>query len=244
MHVEMVLGVKIHSLTRTEAEHWIKESIMGKVYGKVVVTPGPEFLVRAYRNTSYLSLLNEADLSLPDGMGLILWSGGKIRHRVPGVDVTCDVLRFIADHKKKAVFIMRSDGLSTKEDIERGLKKHFYGLRFIVHIESTRRNQKMNTIEILKKFEPDAIFVGLGSPYQEEWIFQHKKLLNKTKIFMGVGGTLDILSNRMKRAPQWIRKIGFEWLWRLILRPNRILRIYRAVIIFPYLVIKNYFLQK
>jgi len=87
-------------------------------------------------------------------------------------------------------------------------------------------------ISQINRARPDVIFVALGAPKQELWIAHHKDKLN-AKIFIGVGGTLDFISGKIKRAPKFMRDFGFEWLYRLILQPSRIGRIFRAVIVFP-----------
>jgi N-acetylglucosaminyldiphosphoundecaprenol N-acetyl-beta-D-mannosaminyltransferase len=80
---------------------------------------------------------------------------------------------------------------------------------------------------------PDILFVALGAPKQERWIFENLNKLESVKLAMGVGGAFDFLSGKTKRAPLWMRKIGLEWFWRLIIEPRRVKRIIDAVIVFP-----------
>jgi len=80
------------------------------------------------------------------------------------------------------------------------------------------------------------LFVAFGAPKQDLWIARNLKKLPSVKIAMGVGGALDFLSGRKKRAPRWMQAIGIEWLWRLILEPRRVGRIWNAVVVFPWMI--------
>jgi N-acetylglucosaminyldiphosphoundecaprenol N-acetyl-beta-D-mannosaminyltransferase len=88
-------------------------------------------------------------------------------------------------------------------------------------------------------FEPTIILNGSGAPQQEFWIAENLDRIPSVKIAVGVGGTFDFISGMKKRAPKFLRSFGLEWFWRLLKQPNRIVRIFRAVILFPILVIKN-----
>jgi N-acetylglucosaminyldiphosphoundecaprenol N-acetyl-beta-D-mannosaminyltransferase len=80
---------------------------------------------------------------------------------------------------------------------------------------------------------PEIIFVALGHPKQEKWVNEHQNSLPSVRLFMGCGGALEFIAGTTKRAPLWMRRIGFEWLWRLAIEPKRIKRIINAVIVFP-----------
>jgi N-acetylglucosaminyldiphosphoundecaprenol N-acetyl-beta-D-mannosaminyltransferase len=86
---------------------------------------------------------------------------------------------------------------------------------------------------------PDILFVGFGHEKQEKWIAEHLRDLPSVKIIMGVGGSFDYLSDTVARAPCFLRKIGLEWLYRLIIQPWRFKRILKAIFIFPLLVVKE-----
>jgi len=83
------------------------------------------------------------------------------------------------------------------------------------------------------------LFVALGAPKQEKWIVENLKLMPSVKLVMGVGGAFDFMAGRARRAPKFLRAIGLEWLWRLFCQPRRIIRIFKAVVVFPWLVIRN-----
>jgi len=96
-----------------------------------------------------------------------------------------------------------------------------------------------SALEKIQNFKPVAIFVALGAPWQEKWIYNNLKKMPSVRLAMAVGGTFDFISGRISRAPRPLKKIGLEWLWRLMVEPRRVGRIYNAVIRFPFLVIKS-----
>ena len=96
--------------------------------------------------------------------------------------------------------------------------------------------QDVELLKIIQQAAPDILFVALGHPKQEKWIAAHLKELPSVKLAMGVGGAFDYISGVVPRAPQWMRGCGLEWLFRLIYEPRRIGRIFRAVVVFPWMV--------
>ena len=81
----------------------------------------------------------------------------------------------------------------------------------------------------------------MGAPKQEKWIAENLKKMPDVKLAIGVGGSFDFISGKVQRAPEFMRTLGFEWLWRLIIQPWRIKRIFNAVVVFPWLVLKSRF---
>lgn len=188
-------------------EHWIWNP--GKHY---IVTPNPEFLVTAQKDPVFKKILNEADLSIPDGAGLKL--SGKInpdligvKNTVTGTDLMEKLIELSAE-KGFAVGLLGGRNGVAEQTAER-LKKKYSGLKINVV------NEKLIPVDIL--------FVALGAPKQEKWIALNLSKI-PVKVAMGVGGAFDYLSGRIPRAPRWIRKLGLEWLFRLMIQPWRIKR--------------------
>ena len=122
------------------------------------------------------------------------------------------------------------------------LKKQFPSLRILGAEEGIRQGQgatnKEALIERIKHAKPDVLFVAFGAPKQDLFIAQHKAAL-EVPVMMGVGGSFDFLAGIVPRAPRWLRTIGLEWLWRLLLEPWRFPRIITATIRFPWRVFKS-----
>lgn len=195
----------------------------------VVFTPNPEILVFAHKHPQYRVILNSGDLLIPDGQGLVWASRGKIKERVAGSDVMKKLLAYANNKSQSVGFIIRKDGLSTPGDI-RTMMNTYYPQCKVSIITDTMPERPL-----------EIIFVSLGFPQQEHWVAEMRDRLPHTKILMTIGGSIDFLTGKQKRAPLFFRTIGLEWLWRLILQPSRIKRIFTAVIIFPmYLVIDHF----
>lgn len=199
-----ILGVKIDDVTMDEAlrivEKWIWNP--GKHY---IVTPNPEFIMTAQKDLEFKKILNNADLSIPDGNGLKL--SGKIKNNISGGDL---MERLVALSSEKGFVVGLFGGLNgVAEKTAECLKKKYSGLKLNVV------NEKLIPVDIL--------FVAFGAPKQEKWIYQNLSKL-PVKIAMGVGGAFDYMSGKVPRAPKWIRDLGFEWLFRLIIQPWRIKR--------------------
>jgi N-acetylglucosaminyldiphosphoundecaprenol N-acetyl-beta-D-mannosaminyltransferase len=98
-------------------------------------------------------------------------------------------------------------------------------------------SQAQNKSRQARFFSPDILFVNLGAPYQEKFIYQNLKSIPSVRLAVGVGGAFDFISGRRRRAPRAMRSVGLEWAWRLFCHPWRIRRVHNAVIKFPLLVL-------
>ncbi|MBU2566579.1 WecB/TagA/CpsF family glycosyltransferase [Patescibacteria group bacterium] len=204
-----------------------------------IVTANPEILLHAKTDTEYWEALRQADLRTVDGFGLKLagYLSGAQPKRISGVDLANTVVKLCIKQKWTLLLIGGSDG--TADQASWNLRKKYPELKVFaeqggsISIDGTADQQGNDALTRTQDYEPDVILVGFGHPKQEKWILKYRNHFSKTKLFIGVGGTLDFWSYKTKRAPLIIQKIGLEWLWRLILEPKRWKRIWNAVIIFP-----------
>jgi len=231
-----ILGINISTLNKKEVLKKIEQFLKSKKQ-HYIITPNPEIILEAHKDEEFFYILNHADLSLPDGIGLKLasWVMGKNLTRITGADLISDFTCLPARQGSQIsdfrfAVVNWDGGLSKKEDIEKvlqGLKiKDFF-------VKDTSREVKQN-LDDLNKFKPDILFCTFGAPYQEKFIYHNLKKLPSVRVAIGVGGSFDFLTNKVKRAPKLMRLVGLEWLWRLIKKPKRWRRIYNAVIVFPY----------
>ena len=216
--------------------------------GAFIVTPNPEFLLDASKDEEFFYILNKADIAVPDGTGLIFASlsmGKKIK-RISGVDLMYDICA-LAEKKNKSVFLLGSDkntaheaGLKLKEiypdlkivGAEAGLEPGSWKIEGGRWISGESRNKNLEFR--INKVKPDIIFVAFGQMKQEKWIYHSLPNLPSVKVTMGVGGSFDFISGKIRRAPKMMRILALEWLWRLIQEPRkRFRRIFNAVVIFP-----------
>jgi N-acetylglucosaminyldiphosphoundecaprenol N-acetyl-beta-D-mannosaminyltransferase len=214
-----------------------------------VFTPNPEILLLARRDQAYASVLNTADLALPDGTGVALVESIRTRRRVrrwPGVEIGADLLRLAATRGEAVVLLGGRD--SAGERAANRWRSTHPGLRVEAVGEGIAFGQdgragdpgvEARLVERIRSLSPAVVLVGLGAPKQERWIAEHAELLPSVRVLMGVGGAFDIWGGTLRRAPGWMHALGLEWLWRLALEPSRLPRIARATLVFPVLALAD-----
>lgn len=211
-----LFDVRIDDVTMTEAMAQAASWLRGHSLHHLV-TPGPEFLLESTAHPAFRRILNQADLSLPDGTGLYLaarLSGQPLHGRITGVDFV-SALMATAARLGSRVFLYGGRPGAAERAAERLLGQH-PGLA-IVGAESGWRGswQKLNDQRVLEKIHlarPDILLVALGAPKQELWIDRHRRALHNVKIAIGVGRTFEYLAGFVRRAPAAMRRLGLEWL--------------------------------
>lgn len=186
-----------------------------------VVTPNPEIVMLAQNDNEFKNVLDSADIVIPDGIGIVLASKLnkiKIKKRVAGYDL---VQKFFSMSKNYKIYFLGS----TSEIIQlaqQNMSKKFPNIN-IVGVHNGFFDDDTEIIEQINSLKPDVLLVGMGAPKQEKWIFKYKDQIN-AKIFIGVGGSFDVMSGKIKRAPVIFQKLGLEWFHRLIKQPKRFFR--------------------
>ena len=242
-----ILGVRIDNFSTAEALERAKV-FLRSTDQHMICTPNPEMLVAANRNPYFRDLLNKSALNLCDGVGLRFF--GRIKERITGIDFMRSLCA-VAARSDSSVYLLGGGSASVAHDTAAILRRHLPGFKvvgadqgFPIHLDDERRLQydkDMDEAAVLRIIEaaPKILFVAFGHEKQEKWMYEHLPQLPSVRIVMGVGGAFDMIAGKRKRAPAWMRKIGLEWLWRLMLDPKRIGRMWNAVVVFPYLVIKS-----
>lgn len=235
-----ILGVKVDDVNMDQAlsqiEKWIWNP--GKHY---IVTPNPEFIVAAQKDLIFKKVLNDADLSIPDGVGLKL--SGRVKNTFAGTDLMERLISLAAEKGFVTGFLGGKEGVA-KKVVER-LKRKYPNLKISYVSSGGVIDNDGNPQEVLsskyyvsreevdksknshntKYITPatDILFVAFGHIKQEKWIANNLGKI-PVKIAVGVGGAFDYLSGSIPRAPIWLRSLGFEWLFRLTVQPTRIKR--------------------
>jgi N-acetylglucosaminyldiphosphoundecaprenol N-acetyl-beta-D-mannosaminyltransferase len=240
-----ILGVQIDNLDITDLLANVEKFLMdGKQH--YIVTPNPEIVIAAQKDKEFLKILNEADISLPDGVGLV-WASyylnKPLKQRITGVDFMLKICE-MAEQKNCSIFLLGAKGDVAQKTAEVLMKK-FPKLK-IVGTESggeikLEKLSILNSslIEKINNAKPDILFVAFGAPKQEKWIYYYLPSLPSIKLAMGVGGAFDFISGKVKRAPRFLQKIGLEWFWRFLLEPWRWKRILTATIKFSWKVLSQ-----
>ncbi|MFA5133603.1 MAG: WecB/TagA/CpsF family glycosyltransferase [Patescibacteria group bacterium] len=229
-----ILGIKIDDTPKRDILKIIEAKLEAqeKIF---IATPNPEMIILAQKDEAFKKILNSADISVPDGFGLKIGAkvlGKKLSSRIPGVDLMVDICKNGAG-RYKAYLLGGEKGIARRaaENLKSKMPKLLIvGAEFGGQMDSWDNRV---IIEHINAVKPDLLFVALGQGKQEKWIFKNLKYLPTVKLAMGVGGAFDFISGKIQRAPKWMRVIGMEWLWRLMLEPQRIGRIFNAVVAFP-----------
>ena len=227
-----IFGVKIDNVTIDGATEIVEKFLNGDSL-KTICTPNTEIVMAAKDNGILKEIINQNDLIIPDGIGLIYGSRIKkkpLKERVTGFDLSIKLLE-IANKKGYRLFLLGGKDGVAKRAAENILKEYpnikitgyHHGYFKGSHIGYEDHEDELNLIHRINGAKPDIIFVGLGFPKQEIWIAKNKNRLDG-KVIIGNGGTMDILSGDSKRAPEFFQKLGLEWLYRLIKEPSRIKR--------------------
>jgi len=193
---------------------------------RMVVTADASAVVIARNDKELQSIINDADLVTPDSTG-ILWGakqfGTPLIERVSGADMV-ERLCMRANDKGYRVFLLGSAPGITEKAAE-NLKSRYPNLQIAgTHHGYFKDDDSSEVRQMIKESKPDMLFVAMGIPMQEKWIKAHMEELC-VPVSMGVGGTFDVISGTVKRAPMWMRKHGLEWLHRLISNPRKISKV-------------------
>ena len=232
-----ILDVRLDSTSTSSVLNTIGNFLRSK-HKFSLFTANPELLVMAAKDQNLKKIVNSADLVIPDGVGLKY--AAKFLHKmdlniIPGRKLFLKLLALARKNNWK-VFFLGGEGI---ENVTAGPVLDENGE------PKTAEEAKIQkeVIQKINKIKPDLLFVGFGMPKQEKWIYKNVKKLD-AKGIMAVGGTFDYVFGKARLPPEWLQKLGLEWLWRLLHEPKRASRILNAVIIFPLKVLCSKLWQK
>lgn len=226
MNVIYILNVDISNVNMKEASD-ILTAFLDKDKFCYIVTPNPEMVMRAQKEEEFMKVLNEADLCVPDGIGLVIASKfGKesLKGRVAGCDLITNFFDITnkRNRKVKVAIFAGKEGVANQAKIN--LEKKFNNLD-VVYCRSGyfKSEDEKHIIDEINKSKADIVLVGLGFPKQEYFIYKYKDEL-KAKFAIGCGGSIDVYAGTVKRAPKAFQKLGLEWFYRLLKQPTRFIR--------------------
>lgn len=201
-----ILDISVHQITLPQAvsliESWLKQKKK-----RYIVTPNPEMVMLAQKDKQFKRILNQADLAIPDGVGLRLAPRTRGLKRLTGREL---MLRLIK-RGHKTLLLGGQPGVAQLAAKKLGVS-----------------GMSEPDIAAINRLKPDLLFVALGQVKQEKWIAKNLPKL-KVKVAMGIGGALDQIAKPWLRAPFRVQALGLEWLWRLIMQPWRIKRQWQLV---------------
>lgn len=221
-----ILGIEVDNLTQDEALKKLINFIEERNF-HLIFTVNSENATKVLENKSFFEIIKKADLIIPDGIGIIIASKilkKPLKERIPGIDISYKLME-VADKKGyKIVLIGGKEGIS--ERAKENLKKIFKNLDILkTYSGYFNQDEEEKIVSEIEKLKPDILLVGMGAEKQEKWIWKHRDRFKNIGVCIGVGGTLDIWAGEKKRAPIFIQKMGFEWLYRVLIEPKRFFRI-------------------
>jgi N-acetylglucosaminyldiphosphoundecaprenol N-acetyl-beta-D-mannosaminyltransferase len=231
-----ILGVRVDDVTHTEALARCVD-LISDPQPRYAVTPNPEFVIVARGDPRFRHILNASDLAIPDGGGLLLAArlfGRPLREQVRGTDLCYLLMEEAVRRGWRLFFLGAAPGVAA--EAARRMALRYPGLQFAGTFagDSSPDGDGETHAAIQAAGRCDVLFVAYGVDRQEQWIARNLAALD-VGIAMGVGGVLDFMSGRVRRAPYPIRRIGLDWLFRLLIQPSRFRRQVRTIPPFLYL---------
>ena len=256
-----ILGVRVDMMTMDQAVEQIEGWLTGGGGKHYIVTPNVEFIMAAHQDKEFQKVLNEADLAIPDSARLgwakmeltqknflnklLLWPLFLCPNLVPsskfqvitGTDLMEKLCEVSAKYGLTVGFLGGRNGVAIKAS--ECLKQKYPELKVVLAEDGPEVDGEGNEVYSIQYSTPntDLLFVAFGQMKQEKWIAQNLSKI-PVKVAMGVGGAFDYLSGSVPRAPGWMRGLGLEWLFRLIIQPWRIKR-FGALVGFVWLILRS-----
>jgi len=187
----------------------------------IIVTPNPEGVMQARRNQDFKNAIKNADLSLADGTGIILaakYTGQKIPGRVRGYDTVIAMFeRFLQKGRNFTVYFL--GGMpGVAEKAKANMEKRYPNMK-VVGYHHGFFTDDIEIINGINELSPDILLVCMGMPRSELWATKNRSI--NACITMCVGGSINIMAGELKLTPPILRKLGLEWLHRLVREPSR-----------------------
>ncbi|MNI38468.1 putative N-acetylmannosaminyltransferase [compost metagenome] len=222
-NVAKIMGIPFPKLTLDQSLQVVSETIeQEKSELFHVITVNPEIVMACQHDQQLRSIVDEAGLITADGIGIVMVSrvkGGNLPERVTGFDLLIKLLER-GNHKKWSFYLLGADEPTSRKAAE--VINQTYPNVSIVGRQNGffKQEDESKIVEEIRSVAPDILVVALGAPYAERWIHKYKDSLNAS-MAMGVGGSLDVIAGKVKRAPVIWQKMHVEWLYRLISQPSR-----------------------
>ena len=220
-----ILGVPVDMVDKEQASAVFAE-IFQQPGCSMIVTPNSEIVQNASKDEELRSLIASADLIIPDGIGLVYASkvmGCPLSERVTGIDFLESIIARLAQTGESIFFFGSKPGVA--DEAADRMKKKYPGLR----VAGTQNGyfqpeEEALIVKQINESGADFLCVALGAPKQERFIAQHRDEFTSVRGAIGVGGSLDVWAGNLKRAPEFYRNHGLEWLYRVIQQPTRFKR--------------------
>ncbi len=225
-----ICGVWIDNCSMSEAVERVESFVSGREHA-YVVTPNVDHIVRLQWDQDFRRIYEKASLVVADGTP-VLWAarylGTPLKEKVSGSDLVPEICAMAAQKQCTLFFLGGREGAATRTKAI--LEKKHPRIRIVGAYSPPMGFEKKEAecqkiLEMLKQASPNILFVGLGAPKQEKWLYQNIDRLPPL-VGIGIGVTFEFMSKMVWRAPVWMQRVGLEWFWRLINEPRRLWKRY------------------
>lgn len=220
-----ILGLRVDRVSVEETLSVIDRFIAERT-PHTIVTADASMAVIARHDPELHAIVENADLVTPDGAGIIIASrllGVPVRYKVSGVDLVAHLCALSAGKGYRIFFLGAAPGIAAEAATK--ARTRWPGTQIVGVCDGYfTPAQEPDVLAQIKSAAPDIVMVAFGIPKQEKWIARHRAALD-IPVFMGVGGSFDVLSGRVRRAPLFMQRSGFEWLYRLLQNPRKISKV-------------------
>ncbi|WP_186431539.1 WecB/TagA/CpsF family glycosyltransferase [Clostridium sp. BSD9I1] len=222
-----ILGVKINALSLQEVLERIEQNL-NNIKGKYICVCNVHTTVMSYENVSYKNIQSNSYISVPDGKPLALICKRKFKYtdRITGPDLMDEVFK-ISEEKGYTHYFYGSTEQTLKK-LKDNLIKKYPKLKIVgmysPPFRELKNHEDADIVNNINNLRPDFLWVGLGAPKQEIWMYNHRIIIKS--LMIGVGAGFDYFAGNIKRAPKWMQKFSLEWLYRLLQDPKRLWRRY------------------
>ncbi len=226
MRVEL-FNCPIDAITLEDTIEKINEAIKSKNQIHHVVVNVAK-LVHMQKNKVLKESVVHCDIINADGQGVVLAArllGKKIPERVTGIDLMESIVK-MAYEKKYKIYFFGAEELIVQKVVEK--YRNLYSLDIVAGFRNGYYNiedESKIAIEIANS-KPNILFVAMGSPKKENFLYTNKAILKEINLIMGVGGSFDVIAGKVRRAPNWVQKVGMEWFFRMCQEPRRLFKRY------------------
>jgi len=217
----IILGIPIHDVTPSETLELIGGYVAEKTPHQIC-TVNPEFIMAAQHDAEFRRVLNQSTLNIPDGVG-VLWAarrlGRRFRERVGGSDLVAQIANRAAAAGWKIFLLGAAEGVAEQADVK--LRQRHPTLKIVgTFAGSPALDQEDSIVARIRSAAPDILLVAYGAPRQDKWLARNLARTGAA-VGIGIGGSLDHIVGKQKRAPKWVQRLWLEWLYRLIQEPRR-----------------------
>lgn len=234
MSYELIMGLPVDQITYQDIIDDLPK-YLASAKKMTAISVNPQIATQAKDYPDVVEFIKNSTHRIPDGIGVVLVSkltGGKIKERVAGFELMQKFLEYADAHKHSAFFYGAKSEIL--EDTVKNIQTQYPNLVIAGAIDGYTTLSEEEVVSRINLAKPDFLFVALGFPRQEQWLARNTHRLNVT-VFQDVGGSFDVLSGHVKRAPQFFLDHHLEWLYRSLSDPARIGRIFQL----PVFVVKS-----